>query len=75
MIFNKYGLPYYSTPKKVFTLGAYSIDLVKINLTYLIGGNTFIIPYIISINKLGIKFSSLINTRTNSYAFINIKLT
>jgi hypothetical protein len=51
------------------------MDLVKINLTYLIGGNTFIIPYTISINGLGIKSSSLINTRANSYAFINTKLT
>jgi hypothetical protein len=50
------------------------MDLVEIDLTYLIGGNILIIPYTISINKLGIKFSSLINTRANSYTFINIKL-
>jgi hypothetical protein len=31
-------------------------------------------PYIISINKLEIKSFSFINTRTNSYIFINIKL-
>jgi hypothetical protein len=51
------------------------MNLVEINLTYLIKGNTFIISYIISISKLEIKFSSLINTRANSYTFINIKLT
>jgi hypothetical protein len=51
------------------------MDLVKINLTCLIEGNTLIILYTISINRLGIKFSSLINTRANSYTFINIKLT
>ena len=50
------------------------MDLVEINLTYLIERNTLIIPYTININKLGIKSSSLINTRANSYAFINIKL-
>ena len=50
------------------------MDLVEINLTYLIGGNTLIISYTISINGLGIKSFSLINTRANSYAFINIKL-
>jgi hypothetical protein len=50
------------------------MNLVKINLTCLIEGNTLIISYIISINKLGIKSFSLINTRANSYAFINIKL-
>jgi hypothetical protein len=31
------------------------MDLVEINLTYLIKGNIFIIPYTISINRLGIK--------------------
>jgi hypothetical protein len=51
------------------------MNLVKINLIYLIGGNTLIISYTISINKLGIKSFSLINTRANSYTFINIKLT
>jgi hypothetical protein len=51
------------------------MDLVKINLTCLIKGNTFIIPYIISINKLEIKSFSLINTKVNNYTFINIKLT
>jgi hypothetical protein len=50
------------------------MNLVKINLTYLIRGNALIMPYTISINKLEIKSSSLINTRANSYAFINIKL-
>ena len=50
------------------------MNLVKINLTYLIEENTFIILYTISINKLEIKFSFLINTRANSYTFINIKL-
>ena len=50
------------------------MNLIEINLTYLIEENALIIPYIISINKLGIKSFSLINTRTNSYTFINIKL-
>jgi hypothetical protein len=49
------------------------MNLVEINLTYLIRKNTFIISYIISINKLGIKSFFLINTRTNNYTFINIK--
>ena len=60
--------------KKVSILGAYSIDLVEINLIYLIRGNTLIILYIISINKLGIKSSSFINIKASSYTFINIKL-
>ena len=50
------------------------MNLVEIDLTYLIEGNALIIPYIISINKLGIKSSFFINTKANSYTFINIKL-
>jgi hypothetical protein len=50
------------------------MNLVEINLIYLIKRDTLIISYIISINKLGIKSFSLINTRANSYTFINIKL-
>jgi hypothetical protein len=50
------------------------MDLVEINLTHLIEKNTLIILYTISINELGIKSSSFINTRANSYTFINIKL-
>jgi hypothetical protein len=50
------------------------MNLVKIDLIYLIEGNTLIMSYIISINRLEIKSFSLINTRTNSYTFINIKL-
>jgi hypothetical protein len=51
------------------------MNLIKINLTYLIKRNTLIISYIININKLGIKSFSFINTRANNYTFINIKLT
>ena len=50
------------------------MNLIEINLTYLIKGNILIISYIININKLEIKFFSFINTRANSYTFINIKL-
>jgi hypothetical protein len=50
------------------------MNLVEINLIYLIGENALIMPYTISINRLEIKFSFLINTRANSYTFINIKL-
>jgi hypothetical protein len=50
------------------------MNLIEINLIYLIRENAFIISYTISINKLGIKSFSFINTRANSYTFINIKL-
>jgi hypothetical protein len=50
------------------------MNLVEISLTYLIGKNTLIISYTISINRLEIKSSFLINTSTNNYTFININL-
>jgi hypothetical protein len=50
------------------------MDLVEIDLTRLIGGDALTMPCTISTNRLGIKSSSLINTRANSYAFINTKL-
>jgi hypothetical protein len=50
------------------------MDLVEIDLTRLIGEDTLTISYTISINRLEIKSFSLINTRANSYAFINTKL-
>jgi hypothetical protein len=50
------------------------MNLIEINLTYLIKENTLIISYIISINKLEIISFFLINTRVNNYIFINIKL-
>jgi hypothetical protein len=50
------------------------MDLVEIDLIRLIGRDTLIIPCTININELGIKSSFLINTRANSYAFINTKL-
>jgi hypothetical protein len=50
------------------------MNLIEINLIYLIKENTFIMPYIININELEIKFFSLINTRANIYTFIYIKL-
>ena len=51
------------------------MDLIEIDLTYLIERDTLIIFYTISINGLEIKSSSLINTRANNYTFINTKLT
>ena len=50
------------------------MNLIEINLIYLIKRNAFIIFYIISINNIRIKFSFFINIRINSYIFINIKL-
>ena len=49
------------------------MNLIEIYLIYLIKEDIFIISYIININKLEIRLFSIINTRANSYTFINIK--
>jgi hypothetical protein len=49
------------------------MDIVEVNLSQLLGGEAFILPYIVSNNGLGIKTSSLINTGANGYTFINSK--
>jgi hypothetical protein len=46
------------------------MNLIEINLIYLIKENTLIILYTISINKLEIKSFFFINTRVNSYTLL-----
>jgi hypothetical protein len=50
------------------------MNLIEINLTCLIERNILIMPYIISTNKLEIKFFFFINIKANNYTFINTKL-
>ena len=49
------------------------MDIAEVDLSQLLGGKAFILPYTVSNNGLGIKTSSLINTGTNGYTFINSK--
>jgi hypothetical protein len=62
--------------KKRRTLGKnsplkYPINLKKINLSQLIGGKRFIVLYTVSQNKYRVNITALINTKVNSFAFIN----
>ena len=45
--------------------------MCKVDLSQLLGGDSFTFPYTISSNGLGIKTRTLIDTRANGYAFIN----
>jgi hypothetical protein len=45
-----------------------------VDLTKLVGGIAFTLPCIISNNRLGIQTQILINTRANSFIFINPEL-
>jgi hypothetical protein len=48
------------------------ISLSKINLSRLMGGKHFIIPYIVSKNRYRVLLTALINSRANGFAFISI---
>ena len=58
------------TLKENFSLG-YLINFKRINLSWLISGKYFIVPYTVSRNKYRVNTTTLINTRVNSFAFIN----
>jgi hypothetical protein len=45
-----------------------------VDLTKLVRGIALTLPYIISNNRLGIQTQTLINTRANSFIFIDSKL-
>jgi hypothetical protein len=55
------------------TLGPYGISLCNVDLSKLIRGDSLTLPCIVNSNQLGIKTSALINTRANSFIFINTK--
>ncbi len=44
------------------------------DLAKLVGGSALTLPYIISNNRLSIQTQTLINTRANSFIFINLEL-
>ena len=43
------------------------------DLSQLLGGDSLTFPCIVNSNRLGIKTHTLINTRANGYAFIDIE--
>jgi hypothetical protein len=47
------------------------MDIEEVDLSRLIGGNAFTLPCTVNKNGYGIKSSSLIDTGTNGYAFID----
>jgi hypothetical protein len=49
------------------------MDIAEVDLSQLLEGEAFILPYTVSNNRLGIKTSSLINTGANGYTFIDSK--
>ena len=49
----------------------YPINFKRINLSQLIGGKYFIVPYTVSQNRYGVDTTALINTEINGFIFIN----
>ena len=47
--------------------------MCKVDLSQLIRGSAFTLPYTVSNNRLGIKTSALINIRANGFVFVNTK--
>jgi hypothetical protein len=45
-----------------------------VDLAKLVGGSALTLPCIISNNRLGIQTQTLINTRANSFIFIDLEL-
>ena len=45
--------------------------MAEVDLSQLLGGDVFILPYTVSNNGLGIKTSSLIDTGANGYTFVD----
>jgi hypothetical protein len=62
------------TLKQAFFLGLNSIDLCNFDLSQLIKRLSLTMLCIISKNRLKIKTCTLINTKANSYIFIDCKL-
>ena len=52
-------------------LGLRKCDLLDLDLTRLIGGLNFLIPYTLSINGIGTALKPLADTRANDFLFIN----
>ena len=50
------------------------LNINKINLFNLIKGLSFIVLYILIKNKIEINLNIFINTKTNSFVFINLTL-
>jgi hypothetical protein len=62
------------TLEQAFFLGLNGIDLCNFDLSQLIKGSSLTMPCTINKNGLRIKTCTLINTRANSYIFIDYRL-
>ena len=59
--------------KEDSSLGHQDVEVYEVDLSKLLGGESFTLPCTISNKGLGIKSSTLIDTGANGYAFIDTK--
>ncbi len=61
------------TLKEVSTLGLKGINMLEVDLSYLLGRKSFTILCTLSRNRYRVNIITLANSRANAYALFNIK--
>ena len=63
--------PRYDSPVPLNWYKQYPINFKRINLSQIIGGKHFTVPYTVFYNGYEVNTTALINTKVNSFTFIN----
>src|SRR5271169_1781762 len=64
-----------ATLKEDSSLGSKGIDMLDVDLSWLIGGKSLTIPCILSCNRYSIKTTALANSRANAFTLLNAECT
>ena len=62
-----------ATLKEVSSLRSKGIDILKVDLSWLIGRKSFTILYTLSYNRYRVNTTTLANSRANTFALLNTK--
>jgi hypothetical protein len=60
-----------ATLKEDSSLGSKGIDILEVDLSWLIGGKSFIILYTLSCNRYRVNTTTLANSRANTFALLD----
>ena len=63
------------TLKEVSSLGSNGIDILEVDLSWLIGGKSFTILYTLLYNRYRVNTTTLANSRVNAFTLLNTKYT
>src|SRR5277367_6768747 len=64
-----------ATLKEDSSLGSKGINILDVDLSWLMGGKSLTIPCILSCNGYSIKTTALTNSRANAFALLNAECT